>query len=205
MVGVFVAVALIVISILDIIGIARDPADALPFHYVHNVWNLFFGVLMIFMDAPAKWLGKQAAWQTALWQKGRCCHRKRGFVGSHILAICGCLRQHMSEVKHRSAKWIIDLVHSRIAFCGISGASTACSFQIVTSYATAVKLSRGRALVHFYVGVINLAMVNWSPFTLWTKHGSERPTHQLSSTHQMPFASDLASDQLLLDMFRFQT
>lgn len=103
MVGVFVAIGLIVISILDIFGIARDPADALPFHYVHNIWNIFFGVLMIFMDAPAKWLGKGAAWQTALWQK-----------------------------------------------------------------APSLGKARGRALVHFYVGVINLAMVNWSPFTLWT-------------------------------------
>eukprot|EP00435_Cladocopium_sp_Y103_P045234 s2742_g12.t4 len=101
MVGVFVAVALIVISILDIFGIARDPADAKPFHYVHNVWNIFFGVLMIFMDAPAKWLGKGASWQTALWQK-----------------------------------------------------------------APSLGKARGRALVHFYVGVINLAMVNWTPFTL---------------------------------------
>lgn len=69
MVGVFVAVGLIVVSILDIFGIARDSEDAKPFHYVHNVWNLFFGVLMIFMDAPARWLGKGAAWQTALWHK----------------------------------------------------------------------------------------------------------------------------------------
>jgi len=103
MVGVFVAVGLIVVSILDIFGIARDSKDAKPFHYVHNVWNLFFGVLMIFMDAPARWLGKGAAWQSALWQK-----------------------------------------------------------------APSLGKARGRAMVHFYVGVINCAMINWSPFTMWT-------------------------------------
>ena len=141
--GVFVAIGLIVISILDIFGIARDPADALPFHYVHNIWNIFFGVLMIFMDAPAKWLGKGAAWQTALWQKApslgkarTVCHKKGvEVVCGHMwpyVAICG-LRQNMSEVKQQSASCIIDLVHSRSAFCGISGVSIASSFQIVTS------------------------------------------------------------------------
>ena len=33
---------------------------------------------------------------------------------------------------------------------------------------------RGRALVHFYVGVICMALVTWSPFTLWTKRGARK-------------------------------
>lgn len=108
MVGVFIATGLIVVSILDIVGFAKTNVDSEPFNvrafgYLHNAWNILFGVLMIFMDAPARWLGKMAPWQSTLWQK------------AHILA-----------------------------------------------------KARGRALVHFYVGIINLAMADFLNFTLWT-------------------------------------
>ena len=74
MVGVFIATGLIVVSILDIVGFAKTNVDSEPFNvrafgYLHNAWNILFGVLMIFMDAPARWLGKMAPWQSTLWQK----------------------------------------------------------------------------------------------------------------------------------------
>ena len=100
MVGVFVAIGLIVISILDLFGIARDSADALPFHYVHNIWNLFFGVLMIFMDAPAKWLGKGAVWQTALWQKAPSLGKAR----TVCVAMCGLCGSMPGGVRGETAK-----------------------------------------------------------------------------------------------------
>ena len=105
-VGAVVAVALMVTSVLDMVGFLNPDHDFQLFDYVHNTWNLAFGLLMILMDAPGSWLGKLQSYQSALWQK-----------------------------------------------------------------APFLARSRGRALVHFYVGCINLAMVDFTSFNLWTRLG----------------------------------
>ncbi|CAJ1332428.1 unnamed protein product [Effrenium voratum] len=101
LVGFCMAVALQVTSVMGIVGLFS--ADFEAFEYMHSVWNIAFGGLMILMDSRASWLGKMAPWQTALWQQ------------APILA-----------------------------------------------------KARGRALVHFYVGLINIAMADFLSFTIWT-------------------------------------
>ncbi|CAE7503144.1 unnamed protein product, partial [Symbiodinium pilosum] len=82
LVGLCVAIGLIVTSILGMLNLWG--ADFQVFEYVHAIWNLPFGLLMILMDATPTWLGKAAGWQTALWKKAPILARARGRALTHF-------------------------------------------------------------------------------------------------------------------------
>eukprot|EP00439_Symbiodinium_sp_Y106_P056671 s3190_g7.t5 len=82
LVALCLAVGLIATSVLGMVGLWD--AKFQIFEYVHSVWNIPFGVLMILMDATPTMLGKQAKWQTELWKKAPILGRARGRALTHF-------------------------------------------------------------------------------------------------------------------------
>eukprot|EP00931_Biecheleriopsis_adriatica_P108788 TRINITY_DN83077_c0_g1_i1.p1 TRINITY_DN83077_c0_g1~~TRINITY_DN83077_c0_g1_i1.p1 ORF type:complete len:430 (+),score=75.87 TRINITY_DN83077_c0_g1_i1:37-1326(+) len=89
--GLICAVALVVTSILGMLGLFG--AEFRAFQYVHASWNIVFAVLMLLMDAKPEWLGNAASWQQRLWEKAPSLSKSRGralihfYVGTINLAM----------------------------------------------------------------------------------------------------------------------
>ncbi|CAE7252959.1 unnamed protein product [Symbiodinium natans] len=82
LVGLCIAVGLIVTSVLGMLGVWSSKFQV--FEYVHSLWNIPFGFMMIIMDATPTWLGKKACWQTELWKKAPILARARGRALTHF-------------------------------------------------------------------------------------------------------------------------